>query len=149
MNYEKMTKRQFLNLHLPNIKESEESELCRKVITAIRNRDNEEFIKCISSKNFDVNERFDTSYIQRENYLGYALHFSNYFAAREILKSKNLKLSEMDKQEILQTLTLNNKYGLLYSIVKRIEESVSFTDYVNAVATLDYGKIRKRTINNN
>ena len=55
----------------------------------------------------------------------------------------------MDKQEILQTLTLNNKYGLLYSIVKRIEESVSFTDYVNAVATLDYGKIRKRTINNN
>ena len=149
MNYERMTKRQFLNLPLPNIRESEDSELCMRVSAAIRNRDNEEFMRCISSDEFDVNERFDTSYIQRENYLGYALHFSNYFVAREILKFNNLILTDMDKQEILQTLTLNNRYGLLYSIAKRFEESVSFTDYVNAVATLDYGKIRKRAINNN
>lgn len=149
MNYERMTKRQFLNLPLPNIRESEESELCRRTSQAIFNKDNDIFTECISSSDFDVNERFDTSYTQRENYLGYALKFSNYFAAREILKFDNLTLTDMDKQEILQTLTLHNKYGLLFMLIKKFEGNLAFTDYVNAVATLDYGKVRKRIMTSN
>ena len=148
MDYKNMTKRQFLNLPGPNIRESEESNSCRRTTQAILHKDNEEFINCISSKDFDVNERFDTSYTQRENYLGYALHFRNYIAAREILKFDELKLTDLDMQEILQTLTLYNKYGLLFSIIKKFEDSLSLTRYVNAVVSLDYKKVKKRTKNN-
>lgn len=148
MDYKNMTKRQFLNLPGPNIKESEESELCMRTAQAILHKDNDEFIRYISSKEFDVNERFDTSYIQRENYLGYALHFRNYFAAREILKFNELKLTDLDMQEILQTLTLYNRYGLLFNIIKKHEGTLTLPRYVNAVATLNYGKVRKRTISN-
>ena len=149
MDYKNMTKRQFLNLPGPNIRESEESDLCRRTAHAILHKNYEDFLKFISSKDFDVNERFDTSYIQRENYLGYALHFCNYDAAREILKFKELRLTDLDMQEILQTLTLHNKYGLLFSIIKKYEGNISLPGYVNAVVSLDYKKVKKRAINNN
>lgn len=146
MNYKGMTKRQFLNGPLPEIRESEESKLCRKTGEAILNKNNEEFLKCINSPDFDINERFDTSYIQRENYLGYALYFGNYFAANEILKFKELKLTDLDMQNILQTLTLHRKYIKLFNIIKKQEGTVSFPRYINAVATLDYNKVKKRAI---
>lgn len=148
MDYKNMTKRQFLNLPGPNIRESEESDLCRRTAQAILHKNYEEFIKCISSNDFDINERFDTSYTQRENYLGYALHFRNYVAANEILKFDELKLTDLDMQEILQTLTLNRKYGLLFSIIKKFEGNLSLPGYVNAVVSLDYTKIKKRSKNN-
>ena len=148
MDYKNMTKRQFLNLPGPNIRESEESDLCMRTAQAILHKNNEEFIECISSKAFDVNERFDTSYTQRENYLGYALHFRNYAAAREILEFDDLKLTDLDMQEILQTLTLHNRYGLLFSIIKKFEGSLSLPGYVNAIVSLDYKKVKKRTKNN-
>ena len=146
MNYKGMTKRQFLNLPGPNIRESEESDLCRRTAQAILHKNYEEFIKCISSNDFDINERFDTSYTQRENYLGYALHFGNYFAANEILKFDELKLTDLDMQNILQTLTLHKKYIKLFNIIKKQEGTVSFPRYINAVATLDYTKVKKRVI---
>lgn len=146
MDYKNMTKRQFLNLPGPNIKESEESDLCRRTAQAILNKNNDEFIKCISSNEFDVNERFDTSYTQRENYLGYALHFRNYFAANEILKFEELKLTDLDMQNILQTLTLHRKYIKLFNIIKKQEGTVSFPRYINAVTTLNYNKVKKRSI---
>lgn len=146
MDYKNMTKRQFLNLPGPNIKESEESVLCMRTTQAILHKDNAEFIKCISSKAFDVNERFDTSCIQRENYLGYALYFRNYFAANEILKFYELKLTDLDMQNILQTLTLHKKYIKLFNIIKKQEGTISFHKYINAVATLNYNKVKKRAI---
>lgn len=146
MNYKNMTKRQFLNLPGPNIRKSEESDLCRRTAQAILHKNYEEFIKCISSNDFDINERFDTSYTQRENYLGYALHFGNYFAANEILKFDELKLTDLDMQNILQTLTLHKKYIKLFNIIKKQEGTVSFPRYINAVATLNYNKVKKRAI---
>ena len=146
MSYNGMTKRQFLNGPLPEIRESEESQLCRKTIETIFNKKKEEFIKFINSPLFDINERFDTSYTQRENYLGYALHFGNYFAANEILKFDDLKLSDLDMQNILQTLTLHKRYIKLFNIIKKQEGTVSFSRYINAVATLDYNKVKKRVI---
>ena len=139
----KMTKRQFLNIPLPEIRESEESKICRSTIKAILSKNNEEFIKCINSKDFDVNERFDTSYIQRENYLSYALHFRNYFAANEILKFKELKLTDMDKQILLETLTLHRKYILLCNTIKKLEGEVSLPKYLGAVTSLNYSKVKK------
>ena len=146
MNYKSMTKRQFLNGSLPEIRESEESKLCRKTFETILHKNNEEFIKCITSPDFDINERFDTSYTQRENYLGYALHFGNYFAANELLKFNDLKLTDLDMQNILQTLTLHKKYIKLFNIIKRHEGTLSFPRYIAAVTTLDYKKVKKLTI---
>ena len=54
-------------ISFPQIKEREESELCLKTSEAIFTRNNDEFLKCINSKDFDVNERFDTSYNSSEN----------------------------------------------------------------------------------
>ena len=144
LDYRTMTRRQFLNLPLPELKESEESELCVKTREAIFTKNNEEFLKCINNKEFDVNERFDTSYIQRENYLGYALTSSNYFAALKILSFEELNLNDMDKQQLLETLTLHKKYLLLYKILKRLDKNISLGSYIDATISLDYGKIKKR-----
>ncbi len=136
------TKRQMMNYPLPEISESNDSELCIKATNAIRNKDNNELKIIISNPIFDINERFDTSYMQRENYLNYSIFCRNFEAAKIILNKGGLQLDECDKQDMLNRMTLQRKYLLLYHFIKQLETNLGFVDYVSSVATLNYSKVQ-------
>ena len=94
------------------VKTFEESEICKRTQKAIINKDYVDFDKCIKNKSFKINERFDTSYTYRENYLNYALLFQNYYAVNKLLKFKKLMLYKYDKDRIIETLIATKNYKL-------------------------------------
>ncbi len=104
------------------LSESNDSELCIQAVTAIREKNNKELRNIISNPAFDINERFDTSYMQRENYLNYSIRFRNYKAAKMLLAKDGLQLSKYEKKEILNNLSFFRKYLLLYNLIKRFNE---------------------------
>lgn len=138
----KITKKQFNRLPLPEIPESNESEICKETCSAILNHDEVAFNRCMFNSEFDINERFDTSYMQRENYLNYALRFRNYYAANRLLEIKGLELDDCDKQDMLLNLTYYKRYLLLLKVMKKLEKHpITIKQYVSSVINQDYDKV--------
>jgi len=138
----KITKKQFNRLPLPEIPESNESKLCQETCSAILNHDEVTFNECITNKEFNINERFDTSYMQRENYLNYALRFKNYYAANRLLEMESLELDSCDKQDMLLNLTYYKRFILLLKAMETLEgHPITIKQYVSSVVSQDYDKV--------
>lgn len=123
----------FKNIPLPELSEKDGSPICKLTVDAIFHNNNEELKRCINETSFDVNERFDTSYKQRENYLGYAFNFGNNMAIKEFSENKKPELSISDMEEISKSLLARRRYLLLYKTLKQFDAYVSMFDYIKSI----------------
>jgi hypothetical protein len=137
--------RYFRRLPLPEIAESNESELCREAIEYISNKNNIELKKIINNPNFDVNERFDTSYTQRDNLVDYSIFRRNIRAAYILLETKKIELDDCDLQDILDKLTLYRRYLTLYKTFRMIDSNFKIVNFINGCITVDVDKIYKKS----
>lgn len=136
--------RQFRMQPLPEIEESNDSDLCRKATEYILKHQNRKLTELISNPDFNANERFDTSYTQRENYIGYSMFLRNYEAAYILLGSKKIILDNCDMQDVVDRLTLNKKYIALYKTLKLINPNFGMINFINGCASVDAEKIYKK-----
>jgi hypothetical protein len=137
--------RQFRKLPLPEIAESNESGLCKEAIEYISNENNNELKKIINNPSFDVNERFDTSYTQRDNLIDYSIFWRNIRAAYILLETKKVELDDCDLQDILDKLTLSRRYITLYKTLRLIDPDFKIVNFINGCITVDVDKIYKKS----
>ena len=127
----------FEDIPLPELSEKDGSPICKLTVDAIFHHNNEELQRCINEPSFDVNERFDTSYKQRENYLGYAFYFGNNTAIKEFSENKKPELSLSDVEEMTKLLLARRRYLLLHKTLKQFDAYVSMFDYFKSILRIE------------
>lgn len=122
-----------------------ESIQCFNCRTAILNGDNRLLDKYINNYFFDINERFSTCEKDDENYLNYALKVGNFYAVNKLINRGGLILSSLEKQEMLNLLSLNKRYLLLIKSIKKLEnKKVPIVNYISTIKNNDYNEVFKR-----
>lgn len=125
-----------------------ESAICARATSAIFHHENEKLADILKDPDFDINERFGTSYSSIENYFNYAIFSRNYEAASMIFNFENTKtdtlnvqriaLADHDVMTIFTMLADNKKYLRLYKTFKALGSEMNIKDYVKSLIHYDY-----------